>query len=92
MGFFPPLSSHPVDDPERAHPSEAETITNNEVSGDMDDLERINAESAVSRAVPAALAAPLSLAAPADVVTTRAAADAPAPRKKRSRPFNIPRS
>ena len=87
----PPLSSHPVDDPERALPPEAETINNNEVSGDLDDLERVNAESAVSRAVPAALAASLPLAAPADVVT-RAAADAPAPRKKRSRPFNIPRS
>ena len=56
----------------------------------MNDLERITAESAVSRAVPAALAAPLMPAAPADVVT-RAAADATAPRKKRSRPFNIPR-
>ena len=57
----------------------------------MKDLERDNAESAVPRAVPAALAASLPLAAPADVVTP-AAADALAPRKKRSRPFNIPRT
>ena len=57
----------------------------------MKDLERDNAESAGPRAVPAALAASLLLAAPADVVP-RAAADAFAPRKKRSRLFNIPRT
>ena len=50
----------------------------------------VDAESAVSSAAPAALAAPLSPA--ATVGPSRAASDAPAPRKKRSRPFNIPRS
>ena len=85
--FRPPPSSHPLDGPEHALPPEAETTNQDEASGDLKDFERVNAESAGSRAVPAALAASLPLAAPAGV-TTRAAADAPAPRKKRSRPFN----
>ena len=87
----PPPSSHPLDGPEHALPSEAETTNQEEASGDVKDLERDNAESAVPRAVPAALAASLPLAAPAGVVPP-AAADALAPRKKRSRPFNIPRT
>ena len=56
----------------------------------MDGHERNTAETAIPRVVPAALAASLSLAAPAG--STRAAADASAPSKKRSRQFNIPRA
>ena len=86
----PPPSSHPLDGPEHALPSEAETTNQEEASGDVKDLERDNAESAGPRAEPAALAA--SVVPAASVGLPRAAADAPAPRKQRSRPFNIPRS
>ena len=50
----------------------------------------VDAVSAESSAGPAALAA--SVVPAASVGLPRAAADAPAPRKQRSRPFNIPRS
>ena len=65
--------------------------TTQEEGGMLKGIERsvVVVESAVAPAVPAALAAPLLQAAPAGLT---AAAVAPAPRKQRSRPFNIPRS
>ena len=87
---LPPPSSRPVDDPEHAPSSEAGATNRKEVGEDVHGFERNTADFAVSRAAPAALAAPLLLAAPAE--PSRAAAAASAPRKKRSRPFNIPRT
>ena len=84
----PPSSRAPVDDPN--HAPKAETNNQEEAIEEVNDLERNTADLAVSRAAPAALAAPLLLAAPAE--PSRAAAAASAPRKKRSRPFKIPRT
>ena len=80
----------PDDDPNRALSPKAETINQEEAIEDVSGLERTTADFTVSPAVPAALAAPLWLAAPTE--PSRAAAAASAPRKKRSRPFNIPRT
>ena len=90
-----PLPSSDDDDLNHA-PPKAESSNQHlaqEEGGMSKGIERrdvVDAESAVSPAVPAALAAPLLLAAPAGL--SRAAAAAPAPRKQRSRPCNIPKS
>ena len=86
----PPSSRAPDDDPNHALSPKAETNNQEEAIEEENGLERTTADLAVSRAVPAALAAPLLLAAP--VEPSRATAAASAPRKKRARPFNIPRT
>ena len=84
-----PYSSRtPDDDPNHDLVPKAETNNQREADEDGNGLERTTADSAVSPAVPAALAAPLLPAAPAEL--SRAAA-ASAPRKQR-RPFNILRT
>ena len=92
----PPAPLPRSDDDLNHAPTKAESSNQEQTQGEggtLKGVERravVNAESAVSPAVPAALVAPLLLAAPAG--PSRAAAAAPAPRKQRSRPFNIPRS